>query len=510
MRTRNSIMNAAAAIVSNLITLIAGYILQIVFVNTLGKEYLGVNGLFSNIIALLGLIELGIGTAIVFHLYKPVANNDEKKIAALNSYYKKCYNIIAMIVAVIGLLIIPVLPFIVGTTTIKINLNLVYALILSEVVLSYLLSYKRSILYVNQKNYIINIFHICYTVILNILCILALWLTKDYILFLIIKCICKILENIAISIYVDKHYQYLKTYKNEKLDILTIKDIKKQVKALFTHKIGGYIINGTDNILISKIFGVVNVGLYSNYYLVTYGATSLLSQIFNSVKASVGNLLVLSDEKKTYDIFKKLNFFNFTIYSLFAICFCLAIQPFISFSYGKDYLFPSLVVFVLTYNFYIQGMRQTPNVFKEAAGVFYEDRYIPIIESLLNIIMSIVLAKHFGIAGIFMGTISSSLLLHLYSYPRFVFIKIFKKQYLEYLFLFLKQCLIFSIMLFSAYFINKIYVFDNVVLEFFKSGVCGIFVCTFFIILLFRKTEEYKYFLDLLKSIKVKRKEKNI
>ena len=148
MRTRNSIMNAAAAIVSNLITLIAGYILQIVFVNTLGKEYLGVNGLFSNIIALLGLIELGIGTAIVFHLYKPVANNDEKKIAALNSYYKKCYNIIAMVVAVIGLLIIPVLPFIVGTTTIKINLNLVYVLILSEVVLSYLLSYKRSILYV--------------------------------------------------------------------------------------------------------------------------------------------------------------------------------------------------------------------------------------------------------------------------------------------------------------------------------------------------------------------------
>lgn len=502
MRTKNSIMNAAAAIASNIITLLAGYILQIVFVNTLGKEYLGVNGLFSNIIALLGLIELGIGTAIVFHLYKPVANNDEKQIAVLNNYYKKCYNIIALIVALIGLAIIPILPFIVGTTTIKINLNLVYILILSEVVCSYLLSYKRTILYVNQKNYIINLFHICYTIVLNVLCIIVLYLTHNYILFLIIKCICKILENLVISIYVDKHYLFLKKYKNEKLDVIIKKDIKKQVKALFTHKIGSYIVNGTDNILISKIFGVIYVGLYSNYYLVIYGLTSLLSQIFNSVKASVGNLLVLEDNNKTYDVFKKLNYFNFLIYSLCGICFCLAVQPFIKFSYGSDYLFSLLVIFTLTYNFYIQGMRQAPNVFKEAAGIFYDDRFIPLIESILNIIVSIILANYFGIAGIFMGTICSGLLLHLYSYPKFVFLKIFKKEYKDYLLLFFKQILLFSIMLFSAYFINKIYIFDNSVVEFLKSGICGALVWALFIILLFKNTNEFKYFWELIKNIK--------
>lgn len=508
MRTKNSIINAIVAILSNILTLLAGYILQIVFVNTLGKEYLGVNGLFSNIIALLGLIELGIGTAIVFHLYKPVAENDEKKIAALNQYYKKCYNIIALLVAIIGLSITPFLSYIVGTTTVDINLKLVYILILSEVVCSYLLSYKRTILYVNQKNYISNIFHICYTIILNASCIIALYLTKNYILYLIIKSICKILENLVISIYVDKKYPYLKKYSRNRVDKLTKNDIKKQVKALFTHKIGSYIVNGTDNILISKLFGIINVGLYSNYYLVTFGASSLLSQIFNSVKASVGNLLVLSDEDKSFGVFKKLNFVNFALYSLFAVCFCLAIQPFIYFSYGKDYLFSYLIVFTLTYNFYIQGMRQSPNVFKEAAGIFYEDRYIPIIESVLNIVASIFLAKYFGIAGIFMGTICSGLLLHLYSYPRFVYKKIFKKNYIKYLALFFKQIIIFSIMLFLSFYINRLYTFNNPVLEFIKSGICGVIICTIFIIIIFRKTPEFKYYLELIKNITKRKKEK--
>lgn len=507
MRTKYSIINMIVSIVNNFITLIAGYILQIVFVKTLGAEYLGVNGLFSNIITFLGLIELGVGTAIVYHLYKPVAENNEKEIAKLIRYYKKCYIIIAIIVLIIGISIMPFLPSIVGKISISENLNLIYLLILSEVVSSYLLSYKRTILYVNQKNYVANIFHIAYTIILNTIEILILITTKNFILYLLLKTIFKIAENLIISLYVDKNYKYIKLYNKYKIDDITKKDINKKVKALFTHKIGGYVVNGTDNILISKFFGIINVGIYSNYYLVTFGVSSLLSQIFLSVKASVGNLLVLENKEKCFDIYKKLNLANYWLYSICSIGFFLIIQPFIKFSYGSNYLFSISIVYAITFNFYLQGMRQSVAVYKEAAGIFYEDRYIPIIESIANIILSIVLAKYFGIIGIFLGTFLSGLLIHFYSYPAIVFPKVFDKKYSDYMILFLKQLVFFSISIIMINYINNLYIFDNNFIEFIKSGIIVIVLYNIIFILIYKKTPEFKYFISLIRKNKKKNKE---
>ena len=169
MRSKNSIINAIAAIVMYIVTILASFLTQRIFIRTLGNEYLGLNGLFNNILSMLAVVELGFGTAVIYNLYKPIADKDEKKINALMNFYRKTYNAISIVIFVLGICILPFLENIVGKVSIKENIKFLFILALIDVVVSYLLTYKRSILYSNQKTYIVNIVHIGYTILVNIL-----------------------------------------------------------------------------------------------------------------------------------------------------------------------------------------------------------------------------------------------------------------------------------------------------------------------------------------------------
>ena len=195
MRSINSIKNAITAMASNIVSILIGVVAQAIFIRTLGAEYLGVNGLFTNIVSMLGIVELGIGSAIIYNLYKPVAEDNIEEIKILMNFYKKSYRIIAVIVFIVGVSIIPFLKDIVGEVTVDINLNFIYLLFILDIVASYLLTYKRSILYANQKTYITNIVHISYLIIMNVLQIITLLIFKNYICYLFIKIICRILEK---------------------------------------------------------------------------------------------------------------------------------------------------------------------------------------------------------------------------------------------------------------------------------------------------------------------------
>ena len=255
-RKKNSFRNMITAVSSNVLTIAVGLIAQAIFIKILGSEYLGLNGLFSNVISMLGIVELGIGSAIIYNMYKPIAEDNHEKIKSLMQFYKKSYRIIILIISIIGLLIIPFIKYIVDieSVTVHVNIYLVYILFLLGTVCSYILSYKRSMLYADQKEYITNIIHIGYTVIVNTLQLVFLYLTHDYYLYLIIKVIMCLVENIVISSYVNRRYSYLKDEIVTKLDSKTEKDIFKKIKALFFHKIGTFIVSGTDNIIISKYF----------------------------------------------------------------------------------------------------------------------------------------------------------------------------------------------------------------------------------------------------------------
>ncbi len=432
MNKKQPFLNAITAALASFASIIIGLIAKNIFLQILGIEYLGLNGLFSNIIAALSILELGFGTAIIYNMYRPVAHNDHETVKSLMHFYKKAYRLIALAVLGIGLAIIPFLPFFIKEITIPINVNLIYILFILDVAASYLLSYKRSILYVHQKNSTISLVHIGYLIMLNIVQLTALALTKNYYLYLIIKIFADILENLVITIIANHQYPYITESNVKKLETVVEKDIFKKIRAMFFHKVGKYIVLGTDNIIISKYLGLTTVGLYSNYQLVISSIDGLIGQGINALTPTIGHLLITKSKDETFNTFSKIRFINFWLATVSGCCLLTVMQPFITLWIGKEYLLGTITLAILVFIYFQNLMRWTYNIFKEAAGIFHEDRFVPLIESAINIITSILLVKLIGLPGVFIGTAISSLALWCYSYPKFVYAKLFKRSYFQY------------------------------------------------------------------------------
>lgn len=500
-RKKSSFKNMITAVSSNVLTIIVGLVAQAVFIKILGSEYLGLNGLFSNVISMLGIVELGMGSAIIYNMYKPIAEEDHEKIKSLMQFYKKSYRIITLIISIIGIMIIPFIKYIVDieSVTVGINVYLVYILFLLETICSYILSYKRSMLYADQKEYITNIIHMGYTILVNTMQLTFLYFTHDYYLYLIIKVMMRLVENIVISSYVNRRYSYLLDNNITKLDSKTEKDIFQKIKALFFHKIGTFIVSGTDNIIISKYLGLVTVGLYSNYYMIINAVQTVINHIIQATRASVGNLLVTESKTKQFDIFNKIRFVNFWISCFSSICIFVIMDSFITIWIGYKFVLPTKVLLVLVINFFIVSSRSTYGAFKEAAGIFYEDRFVPIIESLLNIVLSIIFVKKFGLMGVFMGTIASGLVLWCYSYPKYVYNKLFGRKISDYIKETIYYFIIFILIAGFTYSLAILISFDNVYLQFISNVLIALIVPNVIMLLLFSKDENFKYFINIIK-----------
>lgn len=504
MRTKNSIKNVIAAMLSNIITIVIGLIAQAVFIKILGIEYLGLNGLFTNIISMLGIVELGLGNAIIFNLYKPLALNDTETIKSLMKFYKKSYILIASVVLIIGLVIIPFLPLLIEKVTVNINIVGIYLLFLIDIVCSYLLSYKRSIFYADQKNYYVNIIHIGYTILLNLSQLVILFFTKNYYLYLAIKIIIRLIENLIITTLANKKYPYLLEKNIKNIDKKIEKDIFTKVKALFFHKIGGFIVLGTDNILISKYLGLAVVGLYSNYYMIINAIQTLFSQALVALTPSVGNLLVKENKNKTFEVFKKIRFMNFWIATFTSVCILNMMQQFITIWIGEKYLLADVVLIVLVFNFFQKMMRNSYQTFKEAAGIYYEDRYVPLFESIINIVTSIILVKIIGLPGIFLGTIISGFVLWFYSYPKYIYKKLFDRRIIDYLKETISYILLFVIIAFITFKISSLVIIDNTFIKLLINTLICMIIPNLIMLMIFFKSDNFKYYLNfLLKKYKI-------
>jgi len=506
MRTNNSIKNSITSLVANSLSFFVAFIAQAIFLKILDAEYLGLNGLFTNVLSMLSIFELGIGNAIVFNLYKPIAEDNKKQISALMNFYKKVFNVIILLIFITGLCLIPFIKYMVNDVTIDINIYFVYILFLASTLISYFMAYKRNLLIANQQNYIINIIHMLYLIMLNLVQLLLLYLTRNYYLYLIIKIICQLLENFIFSIYVMKKFTYLSNYKNEKLSKKVEKDIFSKIKGLICHKIGSIIVLGTDNIIISSFLGIITVGLYTNYNTVINGVSLIFSQMISTTTSSVGNLMLSKNVEKKYDIFKKMRFLNSWISIFTSICILILIQPFISLWVGEQYKLPFFVVIIIVFNFFQKMQRQTFSTFKDSAGIWKEDRYVPLIESFCNIIFSIILLKIFGLAGVLMGTIISGLALWGYSYPKFVYKGLFNRTYKEYAKETIGYILLFIIVAIITYYISNIFVMDSIFVKLIINFIICLIIPNLILFIVFRKTDNFKYFIELLKKILFKLK----
>ncbi len=506
-RTSNSIKNSLTSMGVYMINIIIGFVTQSIFIRNLGAEYNGIKGLFMNILSMLSVAELGFGSAIVYNLYKPVAEKNVEEVRTLVKFYRNVYHIVAGVIFVIGLILLPFIPNVVGEVTIPEDVRLLFFLYLISTVASYLITYKRSILYADQKSYITSGISSVFLVLSNVVQILIIIFTKNFVIYLVAQIAFAIVENIVTNLVIDRKYEYIRNLENVKPVSQQVKrDIITKVKGLLFHKIGEFIVLGTDNIIISMTpgLGVIMVGMYANYNMIIMRVKNLFSSVFASLTASVGNLLVEKNKEKSRKIYQSMLLINSWLFCFAAISIYCMIEPFVRIWIGDGYLLSQFVLIVLMVNLYIGGLRFTNNTFKNAAGIFYEDRFIPIVESITNLVVSLILAKIFGLAGIFLGTITSTMILFLYSFPKYIYRLVLEGSYGEYFKLYAKHGLITIVICVITAYISSLINTSNNWLQLFFNGIVCVVVPNVLYFLFAMRMAEFDFYKEKLKYMKTR------
>lgn len=413
-RTALSAVNILSGFANRLLTSLLKLLGRIVFFRLLSAELYGVSGLFSNVLGLLSFAELGIGTAITFSLYRPIVDKDEEKIASLMRFYRIAYRSIALVVLVAGLGLMPFLTRLIHDYQGIDYFYWIYLLFLFNMVIDYLFSYKRTLAVAYQEGFRLVPFTTGGEALTCLLQIAVLFLFSHericFLLYLAVQTVCLLLQNIAINRYLDKTYPVLtKTALATPLPKEERRDLFVNVKALIYHKIGTLVVAGTDNLLISKLIGLVAVGLYSNYNAMIVAVSGIVYLFAGNTTASFGNLIASETPEKRRAVFEEAQFFYFSLYGIGCAFFLTAFQPFISLAYGEAFCleFP-VVVLVVVSNFYLLGITYVLDVVKGAAGLYDKDKWLPLVQSAVNLAVSIVLGKRLGLVGIFWGTFVST------------------------------------------------------------------------------------------------------
>ncbi|WP_404987684.1 lipopolysaccharide biosynthesis protein [Clostridium culturomicium] len=505
MRVKKAGINVFVSLVTYIISFFPVFIVRKMFLTYLGEELLGLSSLYTNIIGLLAIVELGIGTAIIFALYKPFAEDDKVKIKGYVDFYAKFYRITGCIVSALGLCIIPFLNFFIKGQVGMVEARIYFILFLVNTVISYFFSYKLCMLYVSQQGYKVSILNTAAKVAIAVLQIISLKLFASFYIYLIIQIVVNLIYYLVTNLYIDKNFKWLKTtdghISNEEKSSLS-----KNMKALFIHKLGGLIVLGTDNILISTFLNLNIVAKFNSYNMVISSAQSIIISGLSSITASIGNLLTEEDNDKSYEVHKKLFFINFWIASFVTISLFNTLEQFVVIWLDKTQLIDSFTVAILLINLYFMLMRSSIDSFKEAGGIYYQDRYVAIIEAVVNLVSSLILVKLIGLPGIFLGTLISNFGVIFWIKPMLVYKYIFKKEVKNYFKVYFKYMLVALVPLVTTIVITSSIKNVYTISFFLLNCVINIIVINVIYMVVFRNTNEFKYYkniaMGLIKKIK--------
>ena len=433
-RTKKASRNMIVGVSGKLIIMLFAFATKTIFIRILGVDYNGVNGLYSNILALLALSELGVGNVLNYSLYSALKENNKEKIKSLVLFFKKIYFCIAIAISVIGLALVPFLKYIINSDLPHNELVTYYILYLINSVVSYIVIYKTTVIIADQNSYVSSICEITTTILMCIAQIIYILLFKDFLGFLVIQVLCTVLKNILLNCIANKKYPYLKkigsvknTLSNEEKSI-----VLDNIKSTFFYKISAVIINNTDNILISIIVGTVFVGYYSNYNMITGCIVTYTAIFINSISAGLGNLNSEKDIEASYRMFKILCLIFSFIGTIAFCCLLNCFQPFIQIWIGQNNVMDFSWVIVITFNLYINTLMNPIWMFRETMGLFKQVRYIMLITAALNIVFSIILGYCFGVPGIIAATFIARLATQYWYEPRILFEKFHKPVRLFY------------------------------------------------------------------------------
>ncbi len=435
MRTRASLCTLAVSFAGQTVNLILLFVSRRLFVQYFTQEYLGVNGLFSNILTVLSLAELGIGTAMIYGLYQPAAAGDEAAICRLMNLYRILYRIVGCAVLALGVSLLPVLPHLVQGGGIP-RLRLIYCMYLSDTVMGYFLSYKQAVLSAHQEAWRINAVTQAVRSVQILLQMAVIVCLQDFYLYLAIQMCSQLTANLILSGIVERRYPYLRNDRKGLPSREICKDLFRQVGALSMHRLGGVLVSHTDNLILSMFQGLAMVGVYSNYQMVLNSLRMMMSYVYNSFSPSIGNLAAAGNREKVYEIYSVLNFLLALLYGWLAVCLLALFNPFIRLYFGEHYTLPLPTMLLIVLDFYLHGMRQMTLRFQDGMGLYWYSRYKPLLETLLNLVISVALVGDFGIAGVVAGTIMSTLLTNFWIEPlvffRYGVINDWKRRYIQY------------------------------------------------------------------------------
>lgn len=433
-RKMNSIRNVLFSMGHQFLMIALNFISRTIFIKTLGAEYLGINGLFSNILTVLSLADLGLQSAMAYSFYKPISENNTKKLSALVHYYKKMYTYIAIAMAVIGIAILPFLNIIINIDTLIPNIELYYIMFLVDFICSYLFVYKITIIEADQNKYIISKYSMFLAAIKTILQIIILLCFKNYFIYLLIQLLYTLIRNIILSRRAEKMYPFIK--EKQELETEEKRSIFSNIKSAFLYKTSGVLLNGTDNIIISCMIGTVSVGYYSNYNMIVSAISTFISTIFSSLYASIGNLVSTESSNKKQEVFALLLILSFAIAGITTTCFYILFNDFIQLWLGNEFVFSIDIVIAIIMNYYLFCISNPIWSFREATGLFKQTKYIMLITAIINIILSILLGKYLGLFGIIIASVISRLVTIFWYEPRIIYKNILKKPVHTY---FIKQ-----------------------------------------------------------------------
>ena len=499
-RIQHAAKNIAFGYIGNITSTVLGFVLRTVFIMKLDATLLGINALYTGVLTLLSLAELGIGTALNFSLYAPVANKDYEKIKSYMQFYKTAYRVIAGVVAGLGIILIPFLKFFIknpGDYEIT-ELTVYYLIFLFNTVSTYFVAYKYSLVNAEQKNYIQTNILTVTKLVTTILQIVVLLATSNFLFYLLTAAFVELVQKIYVSHYLNELYPYLKDKNIVPLGKEEKDEIVYKTKALVCHKVGDVARLQTDSIIITSFIQVSVAGLVDNYTMVINSISNFVNIIFNSVISSFGNLIATESKEKQYDMFKVYRFVANWIYGLSAIGFFMLLSPLIYLWLGEKWLLGNTVIALVLIDYYFKGDRIVLSNFKTAAGVFEQDKYLALIQGGVNLVISIVLVQKMGLAGIYIGTIVSGLIANV-TKPFIIYGVCFDKKAGKYFIDTAKNLLVMGIVLAVILPLGNMMLQEITLLSFILVGIMIVVVYNAVFLLAFGRTREMGYLLEIVK-----------
>ena len=491
-RSEYAALNIASGLGGYVVTMIMATVCRMVCTRVFVADYLGVTGLFGNVIGMLSLAELGIGTAIVYALYEPIAKNDTKKITTLVRFYGKCYRIIGVVVFAVGMALLPFMDLIIKEKpAINESYNLIYIILLFNTASTYFFSYRGSLLVAAQKNYLLTIFSNVMAVIQNIIQIVVIICWKNYIAYLVVSVLAVFANNVFSYWLTKKHYPFIADKNIVPLQKEEKRSLLRNVYSLTINKIGGILVNSIDNIIITYLQNLASVGLLSNYTLFSSNISAVLGIVFNSLVAGVGNHNVLESKERKLSMFYSINLANFWLYGWAAIGICVVSTDFVQLLFGENYLLPPEIPLIVAVNFYMLGMQSAVGTYFSTNGLFSHCRYLVLLTAGINLVASLLLGKYIGLFGVLLASAISRAFTNTWYNPYAVFKYVFElpfrlyvKRYIAYLVILVAT----GAVCWALCSLVNISLIANAVIKFLIC--CVVPNAVFF--LLFRKSEEFK------------------